>query len=258
MSLGLNELRQDYKRLLYIYIHIYKLSHQDQLEQLECLHSEDTPAASWLPILLSHIGSQVKRRQSQSYKFKEFAKVSNFWILKQTLYATKLLKLLDKMCKYEMDPMSIVEDTERTRFCPQMDRRTRCNQYTPIINSKAWLRWIRNHLGQPNFPSGNLKFTIVFTLIWLDMQPLKLQRAIRIWWQGCPLGCKILHYVVGIDTGELPVAPHAARRVATPRVRGGASIHGSWRKIVVNFYSTMIIKVVAIKPCNFWSRIICS
>ena len=28
------------------------------------------------------------------------------------------------MCKYEMDPMSIVEDTERTRFCPQMDRRT--------------------------------------------------------------------------------------------------------------------------------------
>ena len=35
-----------------------------------------------------------------------------------------LLKLLDKMCKYEMDPMSIVEDTERTRFCPQTDRRT--------------------------------------------------------------------------------------------------------------------------------------
>ena len=28
------------------------------------------------------------------------------------------------MCKYVMDLMSIVEDTERTRFCPQMDRRT--------------------------------------------------------------------------------------------------------------------------------------
>ena len=28
------------------------------------------------------------------------------------------------MCKYEMDPMSIIEDTERTRFCPQTDRRT--------------------------------------------------------------------------------------------------------------------------------------
>ena len=51
-------------------------------------------------------------------------KISNFWILKRALYATHLLKLLDKMCKYEMDPMSIVEDTERTRFCPQTDRRT--------------------------------------------------------------------------------------------------------------------------------------
>ena len=34
------------------------------------------------------------------------------------------MKLRDKMCKYEMDPMSIVEETEGTRFCPQMDRRT--------------------------------------------------------------------------------------------------------------------------------------
>ena len=33
-------------------------------------------------------------------------------IFKQTLHATHLLELLDKMCKYEMDPMSIVEDTD--------------------------------------------------------------------------------------------------------------------------------------------------
>ena len=26
------------------------------------------------------------------------------------------------MCKYEMDPASIVEDTERTRFCTQTDK----------------------------------------------------------------------------------------------------------------------------------------
>ena len=87
----------------------------------------DTPTTSRLPIPLSRIGSQVKRRQSQSYKSKEFAKISNFWILKQTLHATHLLnppKLLDKMCKYEMDLTSIVEDTKRTRFCPQTDRRT--------------------------------------------------------------------------------------------------------------------------------------
>ena len=37
-----------------------------------------TPSPSWLPIPLSHIGSQVKRRQSQSYKFNEFAKISTF------------------------------------------------------------------------------------------------------------------------------------------------------------------------------------
>ena len=100
------------------------------------------PAASWLPIPLSPIGSQVKRRQSQSCKFKEFAKISNFCILKQTLHATHLLKLFDKMCKYEMYPTHIVEDTERTRFCPQTDRRTRWNSkvvsVTPISHFFGW------------------------------------------------------------------------------------------------------------------------
>ena len=39
-----------------------------KLEQLECLHSEIPPAAPWLPILVIHIRSQVKTRQSQIYK----------------------------------------------------------------------------------------------------------------------------------------------------------------------------------------------
>ena len=52
-----------------------------------------------------------------------------FLILKHALHTTHLLKLLDKMCKYEMDLTSIVEDTEWTIFCPQTDRRTRWNQY---------------------------------------------------------------------------------------------------------------------------------
>ena len=55
---------------------------------------------------------------------KNLPKFQIFWILKRTLHSTHLLKLLDNMCKYEMDPMSIVEDTEQTRFCPQTDRRT--------------------------------------------------------------------------------------------------------------------------------------
>ena len=47
-----------------------------KLEQLECLHSENTPAAPapWLPVVLIHIGSQVKTRQNQGYKFKKIAK----------------------------------------------------------------------------------------------------------------------------------------------------------------------------------------
>ena len=34
------------------------------------------------------------------------------------------MKLLDKMCKRDMDPASIVEDTEQTPFCPQTDKWT--------------------------------------------------------------------------------------------------------------------------------------
>ena len=71
-----------------------------------------------------HIGPQVKTRPSQKYKFKEFAQTSNFLILKKTSHAAHLLKLLDKMCIYEMELVSVVEDTEQTPFCPQMDRRT--------------------------------------------------------------------------------------------------------------------------------------
>ena len=62
----------------------------------------------------------MKTRQSQSYKFKEIAKNSNSLILKKKkkkkniLHATHQPKLLDKMCKYEKDLASIVEDTERT------------------------------------------------------------------------------------------------------------------------------------------------
>ena len=35
---------------------------------------------------------------------------------------THLLKLLDKIFKYEMDLTSIAEDTEWTRFCPRTDK----------------------------------------------------------------------------------------------------------------------------------------
>ena len=83
----------------------------------------------------------------------------NFLILKQTLYATHLLKLLDKMCKYEMDPTSIGDDTEQTRFCPQTDRRTRWNQYTPF--QFRWSGGYKNHWwnGPPGLPWDRMSVT---------------------------------------------------------------------------------------------------
>ena len=68
-----------------------------------------------------HIRSQVETTQSQSYKFKKIAKASNVEILQETLHATHLLKLLDKMYKYEMDPTRTVEATERTRDAGRTD-----------------------------------------------------------------------------------------------------------------------------------------
>ena len=54
-----------------------------QLEQLERLRSEIPPAAPWLPILVIHIRSQVKTRQSQSYVFNKIAKIEILKICKK-------------------------------------------------------------------------------------------------------------------------------------------------------------------------------
>ena len=99
--------------------------------QLEHLCSEISPPPPRLPILLIHIRSQVKPRQSQSYKFKKIAKNSNFKILQVTLHATHLLKLLRKMYKYEKDPTRTAGARERTqdagRTDGQMDGRSETN-----------------------------------------------------------------------------------------------------------------------------------
>ena len=86
-----------------------------KLEQLERLRSEDTPPPHGYPynwVILNPKSTEDK------------VKVTNIYIWKQTLHATYLVKLFDKICKFQMDPTSIIEDTERTRFCPQTDRRT--------------------------------------------------------------------------------------------------------------------------------------
>ena len=89
-----------------------------QLEQLECLRSEiPSTAAPWLPILVIHNFTSDPKSKQDKVKvrnFKKLPKILNFDILQETLHATHLLKLLDKMYKYEMDPTRTVGVTERT------------------------------------------------------------------------------------------------------------------------------------------------
>ena len=50
--------------------------------------------------------------------------------MQETLHATRLLKLLDKMYKYEMDPTRTVGAIERTRDAGRTDGQTEWNQFT--------------------------------------------------------------------------------------------------------------------------------
>ena len=105
---------------------------KNKLEQLERLRSEDIPPPHDYPYYWAILDPKSKE---DKVKVTNLKNLQTFRILKHTLHTTHLLTLLEKMCKYEMDPMSIVEDKERTRFCPQTDRRTRWNQYTPHSTS---------------------------------------------------------------------------------------------------------------------------
>ena len=67
---------------------------------------------------------KLKQERVKVTNLKNLPKTSHFGILKTTFHATHPLKMLDKMCKYEIDPAGIVEGTQQTRFCPQKDRRT--------------------------------------------------------------------------------------------------------------------------------------
>ena len=56
---------------------------------------------------------------------------------------THLSKLFNKICKYDTDPASIVEDIDQTRFGLQTDIQTdfwtMWNQYTPHKFVGAWV-----------------------------------------------------------------------------------------------------------------------
>ena len=58
-----------------------------------------------------------------------------------------------------MDPASIVEYTERNRFCQQMYRRTRWNQYSRNYQ-KPWKDWICAEWGKPPRPYIEQKYPL--------------------------------------------------------------------------------------------------
>ena len=91
------------------------------------LPSENTPCHPMVTHILHIIEFILNPFHSKSKRNK--VKVTNLNTLpkhqilrfKKNWHATHLLKLLNKMFKYEMDPASMVEDTERTQFHPQTD-----------------------------------------------------------------------------------------------------------------------------------------
>ena len=68
------------------------------------------------------IPSQNKKKSK--LQILKYCQKFKFWNLQGALYATHLPKLLDKMCKYEMDPTRTVGTTERTPDAGLMDERT--------------------------------------------------------------------------------------------------------------------------------------
>ena len=84
---------------------------------------------------------QTLSQNKTKSKLQILKKLPKIQILQETLHATNLLKLFDKMYKYEMDPTRTVGATERTRDAGRtqdgrrtdgrMDRRMEWIQYTP-------------------------------------------------------------------------------------------------------------------------------
>ena len=87
------------------------------------------PLYSWLSHSISNFMedsflNQITISKLQIWKIYKKFNFFNFAKNLETWHATHLLKLLNKMCKYKLDPASIVEVTEQTWFCPQTDGRT--------------------------------------------------------------------------------------------------------------------------------------
>ena len=70
---------------------------------------------------------QIPSQKKAKLIFFKLPKIQILKFLQETLHATHLLKLLNKMYKYEMDPLRTVGATERTRDAGRTDGRSETN-----------------------------------------------------------------------------------------------------------------------------------
>ena len=79
------------------------------------------PSRGFVIQITSGCNKNADDESTLTFTYKKNAKYSNFDIVQISEHATRLLKLVNTICKYENDPASTVENTERTRLCPHTD-----------------------------------------------------------------------------------------------------------------------------------------
>ena len=78
---------------------------------------------------LEQLRSESKQDKVKVAKFTKLPKVQMSKILQWNLHRTHILKLLDKMYKYELDPTRTVGTTERTWDAGQTDGQSETNNF---------------------------------------------------------------------------------------------------------------------------------
>ena len=128
-----------------------------KLKQLERLHSEDTPRRHMITNTTDSYWIQSQNK-SKITICKNVLKVPILNCKYKTPQATRRLKLFHGMCKYEMNPVSIVENTKLTPFCPKTARQTLWDQYTHMhfcwsgeYNKTLWVIYSSIYAWWPGF-----------------------------------------------------------------------------------------------------------
>ena len=138
------------------------------------------------------------------------------------LHMTHFLKLLDMMCKDEVDPASIVEDTEPTRFRPSLlthasHRLNELTAYVMLLWDLWWFLWFQSNANVVNTGeySGQVGSVQSHLMKTTDQWPLT-GRALSVSPSKC-LEWKEPSWVFQLlSPGKVPKNPLETRLEATP------------------------------------------